>query len=854
MNIWAKIRRRIYAAGKKNPSENATYRNRLALLATFWLAIMLSKDFIEDSAINLTILAWGHLLSIGLTILSRIWFVLQPERRDLRLIISIAIDCLTASIAVAFGGIVGVPFVFAYLWASFGNGFRFGVTMLRYGAVIGFGSFFLVAIVTPYWRDKPEITLMVMTILLILPAYAAGLINRLEQAIAGEKAASGAKSKFLAMMSHELRTPLNSIINLSLMMPQKGNFDDDQKAMAMSINQSGETLLEMVDNILIVSKAEEQAIATPAERVDLFELLRTIDLGLRPLAFQKKLNLQLRVDSGLTRYVESTSAHLKKILLNLGGNAIKFTKEGSVSILLERWEEEDQEFLHIKVSDTGSGIPKDRQEAIFQRFAQLENAKANQLGGVGLGLAICADLAAAMGGRIWLESEEGKGACFCVIVPLTELEDKNALVPVQSSVYIYGDGDSHFLELALQSTDIICTRISDDMSVEEFADKLTHDAALVFVQGKARSKLPEFMRQADSYQKSILIEVLDTEEQGYDDFPYFMTIGKEDDEALGRVLGFAAGYEVAAQELASIPSLTVLLADDKETNLEVARRMLENEGHQVFVARNGEEAFETALDYHGEIDLVLMDVNMPLVDGLEATKLIRAGEAGGDRCTIYGLTADITEDGVAGCMRAGMDGVLHKPLRQSELHNILQEVSVLKPQETPEQRPVQLYEGLKEQALPENHKRPTNAPKLVSDKISDNAAAKSIDLDRLEELQSLDPSGNFVAEIASTFFTDAMEIMAGTRAAVEARDVQQLQKMRHAMRSTAVSFGAVSIDQLCEKARAIDIDEIEAAGDKFIDALIGELRIVLDELAIHEFANLDPVLIEELEKTARKTG
>ena len=843
MTFWARIRRRISAAGKKNPSENATYRNRLALLAAFWLAIVVSKDLIDDPAIKLSYLAWGHLLSIGLTIISRIWFVVRPERQDLRLIISIAIDCLTASIAVAYGGIVGVPFVFAYLWASFGNGFRFGVTMLRYGAVIGFGSFFLVALTTPYWREKPEITLMIMTILLILPAYAAGLINRLEQAIAGEKAASVAKSKFLAMMSHELRTPLNSIINLSLMMPQKGNFDDDQKAMAMSINQSGETLLEMVDNILIVSKAEEQAIASPAERVDLYELLRTIDLGLRPLAFQKKLSLQLRMDSGLSRYVESTGAHLKKILLNLGGNAIKFTDAGSVSILLERCEEDEQEFLLIKVSDTGAGIPKDRQDAIFQRFAQLENAKANQLGGVGLGLAICADLANAMGGRIWLESEEGKGSDFCVMVPLREIDSKVELVPIHSSVYVYGDGDSHFLELALQSAGIICTRICDNMSAEDFAERLTHDAALVFVQGKSRAELPKFMRQADSYQKSFLIEVVEKEEQPFADFPYFMTIGKEDDDALGRVLGFAAGYEMAAQEMASIPSLTVLLADDKDTNLEVARRMLENEGHQVFVARNGEEAFERALEYHDEIDLILMDVNMPLVDGLEATKLIRAGEAGGVRCTIYGLTADITEDGVAGCMRAGMDGVLHKPLRQSELHNILQEVSVLKPQQPVEQQA--------ERALVALGESPTTKPRV---KPKTKSLANSIDLDRLQELQSLDPSGEFVSEIAATFFTDALEIMAGTRAAVEARDIQQLQKMRHAMRSTAVSFGAISIDHLCEKARAIDIGEIETAGDKFIDALIGELRTVLEELASHDFANLDPVLMEELEKTARKTG
>ncbi len=843
MTSWARIRRQIIAAGKKNPSENATYRNRLVLLAAFWLAIVVSKDFIDDSAINLPFLAWGHLFSIGLTILSRIWFVLQPQRRDSRLIISIAIDCLTASIAVAYGGIVGVPFVFAYLWASFGNGFRFGVTMLRYGAVIGFGSFFIVAITTPYWRDKPEITLMVMTILLILPAYAAGLINRLEQAIAGEKAASGAKSKFLAMMSHELRTPLNSIINLSLMMPQKGNFDDDQKAMAMSINQSGETLLEMVDNILIVSKAEEQAIAAPAERVDLYELLRTIDLGLRPLAFQKKLNLQLRMDSGLSRYVESTGAHLKKILLNLGGNAIKFTDEGRVSILLERREEEDREFLYIKVSDTGAGIPKDRQDAIFQRFAQLENAKANQLGGVGLGLAICADLANAMGGRIWLESEEGKGSDFCVMVPLREMESKIELVPVHSSVYIYGDGDSHFLELALQSAGIVCTRISDDMSAEDLADRLTHDAALVFVQGKSRAELPKFMRQAESYQKSFLIEVVEKEEQPFADFPYFMTIDKEDDDALGRVLGFAAGYEMAAQDMVSIPSLTVLLADDKDTNLEVARRMLENEGHKVFVARNGQEAFELALDRHGEIDLILMDVNMPQVDGLEATKLIRAGEAGGERCTIYGLTADITEGGVAGCMRAGMDGVLHKPLRQSELHNILQQISVQKPQSA-EQQTDQVVVAL-EKEVPSDEDSLKPPTKIL---------AHAIDLNRLQELQSLDPSGEFVAEIAATFFTDALEIMAGTRAAVEAKDVQKLQKMRHAMRSTAVSFGAVSIDRLCEKARAIDIDEIESAGDKFIDALIGELRTVLEELANHDFASLDPALIGELEKTARKTG
>lgn len=814
------IQRKIRQAVKANPSENATYRNRLALLAVFWLFMIFGKQWVHDPDPNMKLLAWGHLISLVLTIAARIWFLRSPKRNDVRLVILILIDCYTASVAIAYGGGAGIPFIFAYLWASFGNGFRFGVPMLRNGAIIGVISFLAVASVTPYWRERPEVAIMVLSILVILPAYAVGLIRQLERAIAGAEAASVAKSKFLAMMSHELRTPLNSIINLSMMLPNKGNFDADQEAMSMAITQSGEELLEMVDNVLQVARAEEQIAAAPPEMVDLYEIVKSVDLSLRPLAFQKKLQLQFRIDSALEEYVESTGAHLKKIMMNLAGNAIKFTETGGVYVLLSRAGNEEIPRLRIAVQDTGPGIPEERRSAIFQRFQQLDNAKNNQLGGVGLGLAIASDLVVALDGQLRLDTNYTDGTRFEVDLPLRPMSKIGEVKPVRSPVFIFGEGDSQQLEQFLNTVHVSFTRIPDNYSEVEFCDRLRADAALVFIQGAARFSLLKKMSKSDCFQKSFFIEMLAPEDEPINDFPFLMSLQKDDAVGLRKVINFAAIYESHDAETESnFENLTILVADDKKTNLEVARRILQSLGAKAVLATNGEEAHDLMARDDGVIDLVLMDVNMPVVDGIEATKLIRAGEAGGKRVPIVGLTADITEEGIEKCHQAGMDGVMHKPLRVNELRNLLQETQMLKPHET----------------------KKSDVPRS-----DDNV----LDLPRLQELASLDPDGAFINEVAHTFYDDALDILTQAREAVDRRDVTALQKMRHAMRSTAVSFGATAIDRVCEEARSMDAMEIEQGGEVFINRLVEELRLLQSALRENNLAEITPDMVEKIAASA----
>ena len=795
-----KLNRRLKRTGDTEP-EQAKLRLAIGVLLVGYFCLPWGSEetfivVIQSLPSLITIFYYSSALSIFLAI-----FV-NPRASPARRVIGSALDMISLSIVMFYSGGDSVLLFVLYPWVILGNGFRYGTRYLFISQVIAIAGFLVAIFWGSFWQEHLAFGISLLLMLVLLPIYAAFLIEKLHAAIDMAKQANEAKSRFLANMSHELRTPLNGVIGVGdLLRETRLNFE--QKELVNTMHSSANTLLELIENVLDIAKIEAGKILIDSKDFDLHGLVNSVIYMLSPIGQRKELTVSCTFDPETPFALKGDQQHLRQVLINLVNNAIKFTEKGSVILEVRLvGGTESTPRIRFEIIDTGIGIAEEAISNIFENFTQADASTNRSFGGTGLGTTISKELVELMDGEIGVNSKVDEGTTFWFEIPFVISSNPETSISENHVLLLASENSANVIRPSLKywqvnfdwvrtPTRALSQMIQNNDENQPYETIVVDQACLLDIDAVQFAQMVQSEGSLENT-SMVLINSSDTMIDANKSNHYYISAiaNPEDKRLLFNAMHAAQSVSLNDSKIvtmaehyakqAGAAGLNILVAEDNQVNQQVIEGILRHAGHNVRIASTGDSALDILSDELEKIDMLILDMNMPEISGVEVVKSLRFMDTSGQLPVIM-LTADATPEAREASLNAGANRFLTKPI---DARGLLECIAALSKNTRKAKALKQVSKGSRRQ-LQSN---------FIQSEWYDNIV--------LHELDILGDDPEFLSTLLKNFESDGLQHILNIKKAVY-DDYLEYRENLHALKGSATELGAEKLVASCTEAEAL---------------------------------------------------